>query len=192
MRPTFNPVNDLMRKLPPVFLLLLAGTGCAKHQDDLAPDPGRNVVTRYHGNVAVDVLSSVELSRHVVARPVDSVWVVLPAVYEQLEVEPTLLDSGNYRIGNTRFVTRRIEGNRLSRYLRCGSSVGNSSLADSYRVTMSVLTRVRRDQDGQTLLQSEVTGSAVPRTVSGNAVVCTSTGRLEQRIAELAAEILGR
>ena len=50
---------------------------------------------------------------------------------------------------------------------------------------MSVITRIRIDEDEQTVLQTQVTGSASPRHVSGNDVICTTTGRLEGRIAEL-------
>ena len=173
-----------------VFLTLFAGISCATQQATLAPDQGRDVVTRYHGHLAVDVHGSVDPSQHVVSGSVDSVWTTLPGIYEQLEIEPTLVNRGGYHVGNTRFVTRSIDGNRLSRYLRCGSSVGNSDNADTYRVTMSVITSVRVDDDRQTVLQTEVTGSASPRHVSGNAVICTTTGRLERRIAELVSTSL--
>ena len=181
-----------MKQRLSVLFILLAGLSCAKQQDTLAPDQGRSVLTRYHGDWGVDVHGTVDPSRHVVAAPVDSVWAMLPGVYEQLGIEHSLVDNRGLQIGNTRFVTRTMEGNRLSRYLRCGSSIGNSDNADTYRVTMSVVTRIRVDEDQQTLLQTEVTGSASPRHVSGNPVICTTRGKLEERIAELVSETLLR
>jgi hypothetical protein len=179
-----------MRQRYSVLLVVLAGISCAKQQEQLAPDPGRSVVTHYHGAVTVDVHGSVDPSVHIMSAPIDSVWGALPGVYERLGIEPTLVDPRGYQIGNTRFVSRHIEGARLSRYLQCGHSIGNSDNADSYRVTMSVVTRVRVDEDRQTVLQTELSASAKPRHVSGNAVICSTTGKLEARIAELASAIL--
>lgn len=173
-----------------ILFLMLAAASCARQQRSLAPDAGRDVLTRYHGDVAAEIHSSVDPSRHVIRAPKDSVWRVLPDAFERLDIDPEQISPSSYDIGNTQFVTRSIEGNRLSRFLRCGSSVGNSDNADTYRVTMSVITRVRVDDNGQTLLQTEITASAKPRTVSGNAVICSTTGRLERRIAEIASEIL--
>ena len=180
-----------MQKRIFLFLLAFAVVSCAKPQGDLAPNQGRTVIDRYHGDVNANVYGGVEPSRHVVNAPVDSVWSVLPQVYANLDIEPTSVDSRGYQVGNTHFVPREIEGRRLSRYIQCGYGVTTSNNADTYRVTMSVITRVRVDEDGQTLLQTELSASARPREVSGGAINCSSTGRLERRIAELASELLG-
>ena len=79
-----------------LLLVVLAGITCARQQDAVAPDPGRSVLTRYHGDVTADVYGSVDPSRHILRAPVDSVWVALPSVYEQLEIEPTLVDRRRY------------------------------------------------------------------------------------------------
>jgi hypothetical protein len=175
-----------------ILLLLVLPTcvSCAKQQGTLAPDTAREVITRYHGHVSLDVQNTVAPSRHNLDESMDSVWSVLPSVYQQIGIEPELVDNGNYLIGHTRFVARRLDGNRLSRYVTCGSSVGYADLADSYRVTLSVITRVRRGENLHTLLQTEVAGSAMPRQVSGNSVTCATTGKLEQRIAELTSTLL--
>jgi hypothetical protein len=134
--------------------------------------------------------STVDPTTHIVRAPVDSIWVWLPAVYERLEIEPSLIDSPAHRIGNTNFSPRQIEGKRLSRFLQCGYGVTSSNNADSYRVTMSVVTWIRPGEDNQSVVQTEVAASARPRDVSGNAVECSSTSRLERTIVELLTEFM--
>jgi len=184
-------VDRHMKMAIMVLLVLGVCISCARQQSTLAPNTGRDVITRYHGHVSLNVQNTVDPSRHAFNEPVDSVWSVLQDVYEELGIETNIVDERGYQVGNSRFVTRRIGGDRLSRYLSCGSSVGYSNIADSYRVTLSVISRVRLGADRQTMLQTEVTGSAMPRQVSGNSVICTTTGRLEQRIAELTSSLLG-
>ncbi len=171
-------------------LVLCLSVACATPRNDMSPDTGRSTLTQYYGTVTVDVHNTVDPSSHIIGTSVDSVWRVLRSVYQDLDVAPNVIDRRGYQIGNTRFDPRSIGGQRLSRFLRCGYSVSTSNNADSYRVTMSLVTRVRVDVQRQTVLQTEITASAKPRMVSGNAIACTTTGRLERRIAEMVAEKL--
>ncbi len=123
--------------------------------------------------------------------PIEQVWSVLPQVYEELGVELAVLDTVSMRIGNTRFTPRRIGGRRLSQYLRCGSSVTAAPNADTYRVTMSLITRLMDAGDGTTSVLTLVAASAKPRDVGGSVVNCGSTGRLEQRVSEMVNARLG-
>ncbi len=171
-------------------LALCLCLACAAPRNEMAPNTGRSTLTQYHGAVNVDIHGTIDPSSHIIGASVDSVWSVLRSVYQELDVAPNVIDRGGYQIGNTRFDPRDIGGVRLSRYLRCGYSVANSNNADTYRVTMFLVTRVRRNDEHRTVLQTEVSATAKPRVVSGNAINCATTGRLERRIAEMVVESL--
>jgi len=172
------------------LLVLLTGLSCARSQNSAVPDPDSYSRTRMHGDVNLEMYSTVDPATHVVRAPVDSVWVWMPAVYERLGIEPSLWDSQTHRIGNTGFSPRQIDGTRLSRFIQCGYSVTSANNADTYRVNMSVVTWVRSGENNQTVIQTEVAASARPRDVSGNAVDCSSTSRLERTIVEYVTEFL--
>jgi hypothetical protein len=135
--------------------------------DDLRVDPG------------------VSRSSDVVDAPVTRVWTILPTVFDELEIEPTVRDPQEKLLGSMQFRPRRIGGNRLSQYLDCGRSVGVASNADAYRVTMSLVTRVKEADGDRTEIETELYAVAEPRGVRGDAVNCTSKGTLERQIVEL-------
>lgn len=126
-----------------------------------------------------------------VAAPADSVWSVLPAVFQQLGIA-TGVDDAQKMLGNPEFRIRRIEDLALSNYVDCGRGVTAVPLADDYDVTLSVLTQVSPNGAGWSLVATVVSGRAKPRAVSGNPVYCQSTGKLEQRITDLVLESLSR
>ena len=79
------------------------------------------------------------------ARPTE-VWLVLPSVFEMLQIETSVVDPGSLVIGNPRSRPRRIERKRLSTYLDCGSGLIGPR-ADSYQVTLQM--------DGSARIRSE-------------------------------------
>jgi len=120
--------------------------------------------------------------------PVESVWSVLPSVYERLDVPLSVLDTVAMQIGNRSFKPRRLAGSRLSKYIDCGRGITATQNADAYEVTMLLLTRVKQADGGGTMLSIEIGGNAKPRAVSGNPVRCVSRGTLEAFMADLVRE----
>lgn len=120
--------------------------------------------------------------------PVESVWSVLPSVYERLDVPLSVLDTLAMQIGNRSFKPRRLGGSRLSKYIDCGRGITATQNADAYEVTMLLLTRVKQADGGGTLLSIEIGGNAKPRAVSSNPVRCVSKGTLEALMADLVRE----
>lgn len=115
----------------------------------------------------------------------DRVWEVLPAVYQSLgiAVGTTLPDAKT--LGNIKLeLNRTLGGQPLSAFLNCGEGVTGTAVADNYRVNMSVLTMLSASPGGGTRVETRVNGSAMNRAVSGGAVNCATTGRLESLIAE--------
>ena len=125
------------------------------------------------------------LSSDAVAATVGQVWQVLPRVFAELEIPLAVVDSGNMRLGNGGFQPRRLHGERLSQFLDCGYSVGVAAYADAYRVTMSLFSRVRQDENQSTLLETEIYAAAEPIAVRGDPVNCSSKGTLERRIVAM-------
>lgn len=120
-----------------------------------------------------------------VAAAPDRVWQVLPAVYQGLGIPVGTSVPDTRTIGNIRLdLSRTLGGRPLSTFLTCGEGVTGAPLADSYRVTMSVLTILAPAENGGTRVETRVAASAVNRAVSSASVNCGTTGRLEAMIAE--------
>ena len=85
--------------------------------------------------------------------------------------------------------SRRIGGQRMSRYFECGQGAMGRPRADEYDVTYSIFSWLVTNEDGKTVLLTELDGSARPSSVSSNPIHCSSKGTLEERIANLAVEL---
>lgn len=116
-------------------------------------------------------------------------WEVLPLVYAELEIPIRLQQQASRLIGNTGFETRRvIGGQRASRYLNCGNASGGPN-ADTFRLTISVVTQVHEGGDGNARLETRLTANAASVTYAGTVVTCSTTGALERHIAERVQEL---
>jgi hypothetical protein len=117
----------------------------------------------------------------------DRSWAALPLAYEALGLALTTLDSDRRRVGAGGVrVQGRLKGTWLSRYVDCGTATTGLPHADSYLVTLDVLSQVDGQPDGEAELSTAVKAVARPASVSSsNPVNCPSTGHLEKRIAEL-------
>ena len=120
---------------------------------------------------------------------IPQVWAVLPAVFEQLEIETTRVDATEGVMGNPGFRARRIEGQRLSRFLDCGRSFGRE-YADQYTVTLGVLIQLVPSPEGFTVVRTVLDAYARDPSQGGTSVHCITWGSLERRIGELVAERL--
>lgn len=113
----------------------------------------------------------------------DSVWRVLPAVYESLGLPVHENDARLQRLGTCWARVRRRAANLpLSRLLDCGEvrSVPN---ADRLEVELLALTTVKAGAQG-TSISVFVLGSAAESAGSANRMWCVSTGVLEGRIRD--------
>ena len=176
------------------FLFVLLSLGCATSPGTQANVPQERVTVVTAGLGAMEVRSTAEAAGTYWAdAPIDQVWAVLPQIYEELGVPLAVHDSIGKRIGNSSFRVRRVDGTRLSRYLRCGGSGATATPnADRYQVTMSLTTRLSDADEGGTAISTVVGATAKPRDVGGSVVNCASTGRLEERISEMVKEAVGQ
>jgi hypothetical protein len=122
--------------------------------------------------------------------PIDSVWRALPGVFLELQVDPTTIDPKEHVISNTGFVVRRsMGGARLSRYLDCGGNI-SGAFADQLKITMSLTVQVVADSADVSTLRTQMTAYGTQEAVTGNSVICATTGALESRIAHMVNEEL--
>ena len=116
----------------------------------------------------------------------DRAFAIMPLVYEQIGLKINTAVSDSRTIGVNAARTRRIGKEPLSRYLSCGMDATGTSLADSYAVSLTVLSRVTPSGTTGSVLSTQVIATATPMATSGNAVTCQSTGALESLIARTA------
>lgn len=178
--------------------VLLATSGAAACKSTGTAPPGDevvrtqtpvNVYTNASGTVRTQINSETAARTTSVPAPVERVWAALPEVYEALKLPLTMRQDAQRTLG-AQSVRMRAEfaGQRVSRYVSCGRGLMGGDAADSYEVTLDVVSVAAAAPDGGTTLQSSVGGAvAKPVQTSGDPVQCVTTGRLEERIAQLVA-----
>jgi hypothetical protein len=122
----------------------------------------------------------------------DSVIQALQATYSNLGIEVTLLDPQTGDIGNPKFSrVARLGDVPLSRYVSCGTTATGYA-ADSYRVTMSLVSRVTANASpGGSSVRTQLDAYAQDLGTGNGRVSCSTTGALETRINKMALAWLG-
>jgi hypothetical protein len=174
--------------LPIVF------AGCSKRH--VGPGGGPTPTSTSIGSVGragssntLATVSSASESERTVTAPVERVWQVLPAVYEELGIPVTTLVDAERLVGNDAMkVRRRLGSTPMQRYLDCGGT-GGAPNAETYEITMSVMTKLHDLGQGLTAVVTRLEASAVSP-FGGNSVACGSTGNLERRMLMLLADRL--
>lgn len=134
--------------------------------------------TRYQ----LDMVEDVSVYTDSVEVDLDALWNALPDVYRELGIPVGAVNFEARLVGNTGFRVRGDLGDtRVSRFLRCGSGITGAN-ADRYPVSIEVVTQLEATE-GPTLIHSYADGIATSDGVRGNPIACTTTGRLEELIA---------
>lgn len=153
-----------------------------------ASSPGPDLSLPSQRTVAVD--DSKVYRTNVMANPKSAVpaapsrtFEAVKAVYEELGIPAGTHDPATGRFGNTDFYkTRRLANEAMSSFLNCGESF-TGSVANNYRIYMSLLSMVRPDGKGGSELETAFSAQAQNMEgSSGDRISCGSTGKLEERI----------
>jgi hypothetical protein len=116
---------------------------------------------------------------------VDSVMKAVDLSYRFLKIPITHSDPATGEQGNKNFVvSRTLDKRAISDYLNCGDDPFRGPNANSWPVTISIVTRARAVEAGKTALSTDLSGITHKPSNSG-AIYCASTGYLEQHIAEM-------
>jgi hypothetical protein len=119
---------------------------------------------------------------------VEKAWAAVPAVFGELGIEPTFVDSKQHVFGNAGAnYRRRLGSQRMSRYFDCGSTAGISN-ADDYDLLVRVITQIIPAEGGLSTLRTQVEATGHATATSGQVVRCASTGALEERIAHMVSD----
>jgi hypothetical protein len=123
--------------------------------------------------------------RRFVSAPAQRIWQEMPAALSFLGIPVQTMDDSTGVIWSGPFEPDQLAGERLSLYLDCGSGLGAVHYADSYRVTMALLVRVRPEPTGETRVENVIEAVARPPGGTGDALPCTSMGTLLSRITDV-------
>ncbi|HEV7704910.1 MAG TPA: hypothetical protein VGO46_11495 [Gemmatimonadaceae bacterium] len=120
--------------------------------------------------------------------PVEKAWGAVPAVYGELGIQPTLVDSKQHVFGNAGAnYRRRLGSQRMSHFFDCGSTAGISN-ADDYDLLIRVITQIIPAEGGLSSVRTQVEATGHATATSGQVVRCASTGALEEQIAHMVSD----
>jgi hypothetical protein len=194
-----RPLARLDRTLRRVALAsCLASTvvilGCASSAGaGAAPvEQSRTVVsTPASAGADVELFRDNRLAAHVVKAPPADVWKALPVAYADIGL------AGGPAIGQQQTfaavipsLRRRLDKIPLSRFLNCGTTPSGALGADEHLVRLQVTTIVEPQSTG-TRLRTQVLARATSVENSNGPQECSSTGVLEQRLAQAVDARLG-
>jgi len=187
-----------MRRLIPALTLLLAGcasapdTSSSETEEPFDAPEAFSIGDRMGSGTVSNVSPDVERVSFTIAASPEAVWEALVQVYTDVGIEIAGADPGTRSLNNPDFVvSRRLGGERLSRYLECGSgSIGG--FADHFRIQMNILSQVVAKPDGQSTLHTTIQAVGDnPEGTSNTRVPCRSTHQLEIRIVSEVRELVG-
>lgn len=173
------------------LVLVLAVVGCGTSRAGMPSSTSASSTTTVSSIIAggppdldIRTVEDLSVSSDRIEGPVERAWSELPGVYRELGIPIGSIDGETRVLGHQGFrVQGEIGDTRLSSFLRCGRSMTGDH-ADDYDVAMAVLTQVIEAEEG-TVVSTHINASASPASISGHAVRCGTTGRLEQSIAKL-------
>jgi hypothetical protein len=125
--------------------------------------------------------------------PPSAVLAALRLAYADIGVEVKYSNPATGEIGNVEFVRRyKMAGQSLTDFVNCGSTVTGPA-ADTYRVTMLLVSTVKPGANGQgSVVETRFQSRAIDPAggTSAGAMDCQSLGTLEQKLHDLLSQKL--
>ncbi len=172
----------------------LSLTACASRQPVAATGGPRQQMI-FSGPETPTVLADPARALSVtIDKPADVVWNAVKQVFIEFEVPLTVENTTTRQLGNGDFFrTRRFADKAMPQLVTCGAGITGPNAA-SYRIFMSLLTKVEANARGGTTVSTTFVSSA--RDMSGGTAAdrlpCGSTGALERLLmARVAAIVAG-
>jgi len=168
-----------------VTLFLVGLTGCASGGSSTGGSQGDQTIhVAGSGGGFLRIRGSDGARSATLPVPLTRAWVALPAVFDSLGLQISEHDDVNHVIGISGMkVHKQLGKATLSKLIDCGNTQGFPS-ADTYDVQMLVRTQLEAQGEGSTLVSTVVEAVGRPMTVAGEFTRCSSTGALEDRIAD--------
>ena len=177
--------------LAPLAGALLVGCATAPAASTIETTAKRREMVAVGDQVVLLEPTVARTLREELAMPAERAWALLPLAYEALGLPLTTLDSERRLIGAGGVRAQgRLGGAWLSRYVDCGTASTGLANADSYAVTIDVVTQVDGSASAPNAgLSTALRASGRPGSTStSNPVNCVSRGTLERRLAEIVRE----
>jgi hypothetical protein len=122
--------------------------------------------------------------------PPPATLAALNSAYADLGIEVKLWNPQTGEVGNKNFTKMyRLAGKPLSDYVGCGT-ITTGQAADSYRVTMSLVSHVTPNGSGSRV-ETQLSAYAEDIGSSKGTLACMTLGNLEGRLHDLAVKHLG-
>ncbi len=134
----------------------------------------------------VRLADDVRAEKTLLDMPPAKAFETLEAAYVALGIPVSMRDPATRKIGNEALrVRRKVADMLMTKVVDCGGEAGMPN-AESYTVTLTVVSQITASDAGGSVVQTVVEGSAKnPLTNAANAVRCSSVGGLEARIASI-------
>ena len=178
---------------PPILALCVLAGACASSSEPAASPPARVAVGAHvpaGGDWSYQITREDGVTSAWLHAKPEAVWRQLPAIYASLGIEPSELavNDAGHRVGVRNYRTRELAEQRLSRFLYCGTSLGQPKIDSGYG-RVHLMTWLEAEGTG-TRVYTRLEGDARDARTSTAAVRCSSTGRLERVLTERLASRL--
>jgi len=176
-----------MSKSLAALIVVTAACASAGGGASTIPQEQKVVVRSSQSTFGADTRRETDVSSDSIAVSAKRLFDVLPGVFASLNMKTASAEAGSLNVLSENTLFRRtFDGERLSHFLTCGSSAAGDN-ADLYFVSLRVQSWAERSGENGAVLHTAVRASARPAdNGASNAVPCTSTGRIEKRIRQLA------
>ena len=178
-----------MTSYSPILVAAIAAAslvGCASGNQ--VPASGDRVVATSTGG-AIRTYDGPTSGQTIIEAPPPATLAALSSAYSDLGIEVKLWNLQTGEVGNKNFTKMyRLAGKPLSDYVGCGT-ITTGQAADSYRVTMSLVSRVTPAAGGSRV-ETQLTAYAEDIGSSKGTLACLTLGPLEGRLHDLAVRHL--
>jgi len=125
--------------------------------------------------------------RSTVGAPIDAAYHAIMEGYGVLGVEILTNDARTHVVGNRGIIATQMLGQPMSKFVDCGrDGATGQPRADSYRVTLGIISSFVAVDSARTSVTTMVTAEAIDRGTSATPVHCSSTGILERALLRAA------
>lgn len=174
-----------MRALAIGFLFAAVSTSCASNASLGGAPTTQTMRLEGPGGGAIGLRPSIDENVISVSFPMGQVWRVLPSAFDSVGLVVSAIDAASHVIDNGGVrLSRRLGGVPLSWYIDCGSGRVGSSV-DNYDIVLNVRTQLRASDSMATSVITEVQAMGRPAAFSQDYSRCSSTGKLESRLADV-------
>jgi hypothetical protein len=172
-----------------VFLLVALGA-CASNSPPAETTPRQAKI--FQSEAGVILGDQPRAASATIPLPPATVWNAVRKVYLDLEIPVTVERPDAHQIGNNNFAkSKTLAGRPMETLVDCGRGMTGPKAA-SYRIYMSLLTDIRTDGKGGTLVQTTFVPVGQDVSGGGDRISCGTSGDLEQIVLARVKAAVGK